>query len=161
MDWTIRPAKTEDAAEIAAISNALIRNTLITFTTDEKTPAQIARTIAEQGDRFIIGVRGDQILGFAHYFPFRSGPGYRHTQELTIHLGPAARRQGLGRALMTRLEEIARADGVHVLISGISSANPDAVTFHAAQGFEKVGHLPEVGRKQDQLLDLILMQKRL
>lgn len=161
MNWVIRPAKPDDAPAIADISNTLIRETLVTFNTVEKTPQELAETIAAQGERFLVGVQGDQVIGFANYFPFRGGPGYRHTQELTIHLAPAARRQGLGRGLIARLIAVARADGVHVLVSGISSANPNAIAFHAAQGFTEVGRMPEVGRKWDQWLDLVLMQKRL
>jgi phosphinothricin acetyltransferase len=60
---------------------------------------------------------------------------------------------------MRVIEDHAARAGHHALIGCISSANPGAVAFHAAQGFAEVGRLPQVGCKWDQWLDLIVMQK--
>jgi phosphinothricin acetyltransferase len=62
---------------------------------------------------------------------------------------------------MQALEDHARARSVHAMIAGISSANPDAMRFHARLGYVEVGVLPETGRKFGRWYDLHLMQKRL
>jgi phosphinothricin acetyltransferase len=62
---------------------------------------------------------------------------------------------------MARLEDVARADDIRVLVAGVSGANAGAVAFHAAIGFREVGRMPKVGRKWGQWLDLVLMQKDL
>jgi len=156
---TIRPADPADAAAIASITNAVIRDSLITFTTDLRTREGIASDIAARRGCYLVAELDGQVVGFATYAPFRSGPGYAHTREHSIQLAPEARGMGLGRALMTVLENAALADGVHVLVAGISSANPQAIPFHAALGFAEVGRMPEVGHKWDRWLDLVLMQK--
>lgn len=155
----IRPAMGADAPAIARITNAIIRESLITFTTDERSTTQITEDITVRGTGFLVAEHDGQVVGFATYAPFRAGPGYAQTREHSIQLSPDARGKGVGRALMHALEETARTDGVHVLVAGISSANPGAVAFHAALGFSQIGRMPEVGFKWGQRLDLVLMQK--
>ncbi|KIC43272.1 GNAT family acetyltransferase [Ruegeria sp. ANG-R] len=155
----IRQARAEDASGIAAITNAIIRDTLVTFTTTERSLGSIVADIEMRGSHYLVAELDGQVVGFATYGPFRAGPGYVRTAEHTIQLSRIAWGQGIGRALMSVLERIAHKDGVHVLVAGISSANPGAIDFHSAIGFHQVGRMPEVGRKRDQWLDLVLMQK--
>lgn len=155
----VRPALARDATAIAEIANAIIRDTLTTFTTQERSPADVADDIAKRGVAFQVVEQQGRVSGFATYGRFRNGPGYAHSREHSIQLAPEARGQGAGRALMLALEKVACADGVHVLVAGISAENPGAVAFHTALGFTQVGRMPEVGFKWGQWLDLVLMQK--
>jgi phosphinothricin acetyltransferase len=158
----LRPADARDAATVAAIWNPVIRDTAATFTTQEKTTdgltADFAARAAE-GKLFLLAEEAGEVLGFATYFQFRNGPGYAHTMEHSIILSPAARGRGVGRALMGRLEDHARAGGVHSLWAGVSAENPPGVAFHRAIGFTEVARLPEVGHKFGRWMDLVLMQK--
>ena len=156
---TIRPAQAQDAAAMAAIWNPIIRDSAITFTTEEKTPEAIAAMLAAPEGVWLVAEEGGALLGFAGYGPFRGGPGYAASREVTVHLAADARGRGLGRALMQALEAEARAAHIHVLIAGISGENPGAVAFHAALGFEEVGRMPEVGQKFGRWMTLLLMQK--
>ncbi|WP_122074721.1 GNAT family N-acetyltransferase [Pseudophaeobacter sp. EL27] len=161
MPVEIRQALPQDSTCIAKIANVMIRDTLFTFTSTERRSEEIAARLLKDPRPFLLAELDGRILGFATYGDFRSGPGYRHTQEHSIQLLLEAQGHGLGRALMARLEEAARAREVHVLVAGISSANPKAVGFHSAIGFTQTGLMPQVGRKWGKWLDLILMQKQL
>lgn len=155
----VRTARTEDAGAICDIANRVIRDTLITFTTVEKTPSQLRAEIAEKGADYLVVELDNEVVGYAYYGAFRAGPGYRFTVEHTIHLSLAAQGRGIGRALMIALEHRAVKAGMHAIVAGVSGANPGAIGFHSAMGFVEVGRLPEVGYKQGQWLDTVLMQK--
>lgn len=155
----VRQARADDAVAICDIWNDVIRDTLVTFTTEEKSDAAIAGEIAARGAAFLVVEIAGGVSGFATFSPFRGGPGYAFTMEHSIHVRAAARGLGLGRALMARLEAVARDQGVHSLVAGISGANPGGIAFHAAIGFRETGRLPEAGFKAGRWLDLVLMQK--
>ena len=160
----IRQAVAGDAAEIAAIWNPMIRDTLVTFYPHPREPAEIATLIATragEGHPFLVAHLGRDILGFATYAQFRPGPGYAHTMEHTVILSPAARGGGHGRRLMAALEDHARRRGVRAMIGAITGENTDSQRFHAALGYGVVGHMPQVGWKFGRAHDLVLMQKLL
>lgn len=158
----LRPAGAADHPAILALWNPLIRETTITFSSEEKTPAALAAMIDGRralGQEFFLASEGAELLGFATYAQFRGGDGYAHAMEHTVILGQAARGRGVGRALMSRLEDHARAGGAHTLFAGVSAENPAAVAFHAALGFCTLVRIPEAGRKFGRWLDLLLMMK--
>ena len=155
----IRQARPDDAAPIADIWNAIIRESARTFTTKEKTACGIAVEIRDRGEAFIVAEIEGEIVGYATYFPFRGGPGYAYTKEHSVNVDHRAWGRGVGRALMDQLEAVAKREDVHSLIAGVSGENPDGVAFHKAIGFEVVARVPAVGRKFDRWMDLILLQK--
>lgn len=160
----IRDATVADTPAIAMIWNHNIRHTATTFTTAEKTPEGLAADIEirrAEGKGFLVAEEAGKVLGFATYFQFRGGPGYAFTAEHSVMLDAAARGKGAGRALMAGLEAHARRAGMHSLIAGVAGENAAGVAFHAALGYREIARLPEVGRKFDRWMDLILMQKLL
>ena len=115
---------------------------------------------AGSGRAFLIGAADDgRVLGFASYDQFRAGNGYVHAMEHTVILAPEAHGRGLGRALMTAIEEHARIRGGHSMVAGVSGENAAGIAFHRALGYAHVGLLPQSGRKFGRWLDLVLMQK--
>lgn len=158
----IRPASEKDAKNITHIWNPMIRDTENTFTSTQKTVADVQTMIAQRAKHnhgFYVAQNDAGILGFATYFPFRSGPGYAHTMEHSVILAPNAVGKGLGRSLMDRLEDHARDNQIHVMIAGISAQNTTAQLFHKAIGYQQVAHIKQVGFKFGSWHDLILMQK--
>jgi len=156
----VRPAQGRDAAAIAAIMAPFARETTITFTSHERSPAEISAALG-QHPWLVWEALGGTVTGYAALSLFRTGPGYARVREVSIGLSPSARGKGQGRALMAALEAAARRQGITALLAAISGENPGAQAFHAACGFDPVGLLPGVGYKFGRRLDLVLMQKDL
>ena len=160
----IRPAEPGDAEAICALWNPIIRDTMVTFNSVEKTPEELRAMLADKaaaGQPFLVAEAEGALAGFVTYTQFRGGVGYRHTVEHTIILDARARGRGIGRALMAAVEDHARAAGMHSIIAGVCHENPAGVAFHARLGFAEVARLPQVGRKFGRWHDLVLMQKML
>jgi phosphinothricin acetyltransferase len=160
----IRAAAEADIPAIRTLWNALIRDTLVTFTSTEKTETGLAELLVQKraaGHVFLVVEEAGQVLGFASFGQFRAGDGYARCFEHSVLLAEAARGRGLGRKLMDSIEAEARRAGGHSMIAGVSAANPGGVAFHAALGYAEIARLPEVGFKFGHWQDLVLMQKRL
>ncbi|WP_199258358.1 GNAT family N-acetyltransferase [Paracoccus binzhouensis] len=158
----IRPAEDRDMAAILGFWNPLIRETTVTFSSEEKTAGGLALMIAQRraaGREFLVAEEDGAVLGLASYDQFRSGNGYAHCMEHTVILSPAARGRGIGRALMAAIEDHARAGGAHGMIAAVSAENPAGIAFHRAIGYRQVGLVPQAGRKFGRWLDLVLLQK--
>ena len=46
-----------------------------------------------------------------------------------------------------------------MLVAAVDADNDASIRFHEALGFEQVARMPEVGRKFDRWLTLVLLQK--
>ena len=160
----VRDAAEADAAEIAAIWNRFIRETAATFNSVEKPAGEVAALIGQrqrEGKAFLVAAAQGRVIGFATFFQLRAGAGYARTFEHTVQVAPEAAGQGVGRALMAHLERRARDAGGHSIHACVSAENPGGVAFHERIGFERIAVLPEVGRKFDRWMDLIVMRKAL
>ena len=153
----IRAATPSDLGAVKAMWNAMIRDTTATFTTTLKTDAAMTTLLAERADAFLVADVNGTCAGFITWGPFRSGPGYVHTAELSIIVATPG--IGTGRALIDAALTKAAAQGIHVMIAGISGENPAAEAFHRRLGFAKTARLPQVGRKAGRWHDLILMSR--
>ena len=155
----IRPAQAQDNTDIARIWNHFIRETTVTFTTQEKSPDDVAALCDRQP--VLVTCQNETVIGFATFGRFRVGPGYSDTAEHSIYLDQNYAQKGLGAPLLAAIENSARQQGIRILIAGIGGSNAQAVQFHAKAGYVQTGHLPEIGKKFGESQDLILMQKKL
>ncbi|MFZ3035092.1 MAG: N-acetyltransferase family protein [Parvibaculum sp.] len=154
----------QDVAGITQIYNdAVLHTTAIWNDTvvDENNRRAWIEERNAQGFPILIAVEGDDVLGYATFGPFRPHDGYRHTVENSIYVRSDQRRCGIAAALMSPLVATATKLGIHAMIAGIEAENMASIRLHKNFGFRKVGLLPEVGRKFDRWLDLVLMQKTL
>lgn len=154
---TIRPAEARDDAAIAAIYAEAVRDTTATFDTEPRSLEETTRFREEHGGRHPLLVAVDEqddVLGWASLSAWSGRCAYADTAEVSIYVDAAARRRGVGRALLAALVEEAVAQGLHSLLARIAVPNDPSVRLHAEQGFRRSGITREVGRKFGRRIDV-------
>jgi L-amino acid N-acyltransferase YncA len=161
----VRDATYDDLPALRALFNALIPTTTVAWRDHEATADEMASWFEQQhadGHPVLVADHDGAVVGYTCWSTFRGGPrfpGYRHTVELTVHVDEGHHGQGVGRALLERLvDEAARRD-VHALVAAVDADNAGSIAFHRSLGFAEVARMPEVGRKFDRWLDLVLLQR--
>ena len=159
----IRDAGAADAADIARIYNHYILETTATFDTDAKTDDERKAWLAthDAAHPVLVAETGGGVRAWGSLTKWAERPAWRHTVEVSVYVDLDARGRGLGGGLMTALLERARDVGHHTVIGQISAGNDASLELARRLGFEEAGRLHEVGRKFDQWLDVVLMEKHL
>jgi phosphinothricin acetyltransferase len=161
----VRDAAEADLPAITALYNALIPTTTTAWREHLASAEEISTWFAGQraaGHPVLVAELAGSVVGYTAWTGFRYServPGYRHSMELTIHVDGSVHGRGVGRALISALVDRARESGVHVLVAGVDADNVGSYEFHRRLGFIEVARMPEVGRKFDRWLDLVLLQR--
>jgi L-amino acid N-acyltransferase len=154
-------AEERDLDGITAIYNDVIATSTAVFS-DDRVDREDRRAWLDdrraRGFPVLVAREHDEVLGFGSFGEFRPWPGYRTTVEHSVHVSAAHRRRGIGGLLVGALIEHARALGMHAMIAGVVSTNEASLALHRRLGFVEVGRLPEIARKFDQWLELVLLQ---
>ncbi len=165
-----------DASALLAIYNPEVIETTVTFdviprTMDEQLEwidshlgAHLAIVaVSDDGDEEIghLGARGERIIGYACFGPYRSRAAYATTAEDSVYVDRSARGRGVGRLLLDDLLAAGVEGGFHSVIARIVGENQASIDLHLACGFEMVGIEREVGRKHGRWLDVVELQRLL
>ena len=160
----LRDAAESDLALILAIYNDAVINTTAVYDYQPRTmAAQQQWFAAKRADNLpvVVAVQDGVVAGFASYGRFRPWPAYLHSVEHSLYVAPDRRGRGLGSRLLPALIERARGQTLHTMIAGIDASNAASLRLHEKHGFERVGHVREVGWKFERWLDLVFMQRLL
>jgi phosphinothricin acetyltransferase len=157
----VRDATEADLPAVLDLYNALVPTTTVAWTDELMTPDQLDEWYAAHHCVLVADDDGD-VVGYAGWGDFRNSqqwPGYRFTGEHSIHVRGDRHGTGVGRLLLETLLARAAAAGLHVMVAAVDAANESSIRFHERLGFVEVARMPEVGRKFDRWLDLVLLQR--
>lgn len=163
----IRPAGDRDADCIADIYNHYVRVGGATFDAQAWTIGQTRHLLnSDDCGVWIVACPQDEepthaIDGWASARRFSARYGYRHSLESAVYVRENRQRSGVGMRLMQTLIDRCKQMDIHHLMARISSDNRASIQFHHNLGYETVGVQKEVGRMNDQWLDVMLLQKLL
>lgn len=150
------------AAILDILNEAIVNSTALYDYTPRPPESMQGWFAAKQARRFpVIGAVDEQgvLLGFASYGTFRERPAYKYSVEHSVYVRRDARGRGIGRTLMVRLIEVARAQGYHLLVGGIDASNEASIALHQALGFVHAGTITQAGFKFGRWLDLAFYQR--
>jgi phosphinothricin acetyltransferase len=120
--------------------------------------------MAAKGPRYPVLVAEETagtLLGWGSLNQFNPRPAYDHVVDFSIYVAREARGKGIGQALLTELESVARASGFHKMVLAAFPFNAAGMKLYERHGFRTVGIYKEQGRLDDAWVDTIIMEKLL
>lgn len=149
MARTIRLAAETDATQFLGIYSPIVTDTAISFEEVPPSRSEMAGRIRRtmEWHPWLAYEEAGRVLGFAYAAAFRSRPAYRWTVEVTVYVGPADQREGVGSSLYKSLLGILRLQGFTNALASIALPNDAGVALHERFGFRPVGVLQDVGFK--------------
>ena len=163
-DLIIRPYSPADIAAVTRIYGHYVRETVITFETDEPDEAEMANrfaTIASKGHPLLIGEVDGEVIGYAYASTYRPREAYRFTCEDSIYLAPSAVGHGIGGKMLGRLIEDSSKAGLKQMLAVITAERANSIRLHEKHGFRMIGTYEALGFKFDRWLDIVHMQRAL
>jgi ribosomal protein S18 acetylase RimI-like enzyme len=128
----LQPARRDDAPRLAAMSRRLIESGLEPCWTAERIERQL-----RNHDSVVLTARAAvDIAGFAI---MQYGDDAAHLNLLAVQ--PAYRRSGIGRQLVSWLEDTARVAGTFAIRLEVRTGNAAARAFYAALGYRETGYV--------------------
>ena len=163
-DLVIRPYSAADIPAVTRIYGHYVRDTVITFETEEPDEAEMATrfaTITHKGHPLLIAEQDGAVIGYAYASTYRPREAYRFTCEDSIYLAPGAIGQGLGGKMLARLIEDSAKAGLKQMLAVITAERANSIRLHEKHGFRFIGKYEALGFKFDRWLDIVHMQRAL
>ncbi len=162
---SIRSFQKEDIEQITQIYNYYVKNSTATFDWDElgfdDMQGRVDK-ILQKNLPFLVLEQNNMILGYAYAAPFRERKGWSWAVEDSIYLHHNHGGKGYGQKLLGALIEICSQQDIRVMIAVISAKkNTASLKLHQKMGFDKVGIFSDIGYKQGEWQDIVIMQKKI
>lgn len=161
--FTIRRARTDDAARIRDIYDYYVHNTAITF--DDVTPSvqEFQQRIVSIGDvyPYLVAEQDGVVEGYAFARSISDKAAYRWSVELTVYVELHHRGMGIGVKLYEKLMNLLQHQHVQTAYACITHPNPKSEHMHKAFGFTLLSYWRRSGYKFSEWHDVVWMEKRL
>ncbi len=159
----IRELKEEDVAPCLKIYNHYIENTCFTLEEEplslDDFKARVKRIQLKYP--FLVEEEAGEILGYCYLDFFSERSAYKRTVDLSIYVSKDHLHKGVGQALLSHMERVAKERGFKNLISIVTSENPSSLSFHLRNGFLLEGTLHKIAYKMGKTIDTYYLRKSL
>lgn len=156
----IRPARVEDAKEIARIYNQGVQDRAATFENAYVTPEERYLWLAARPDRYpvLVAEVKHTMMGWASLTPYSPRACYNGVAELSIFIERSLRGHGVAQDLMKAMQEAAREKGFYKLIGRIMADNQPARKLCQLMSWKEVGIHEKHGKLANEWHDLVLVE---
>ena len=159
----IRDLEEGDLTRLTKIYNWYIRNTEITFETEELSTeafSQRAKGIQKRYPYLVLEEEG-KVMGYAYLDTFNTRAAYDWTADLSIYLDQSVRGKGYGSMLMEAILRMAKRDGYYNVVSLITQGNTGSEKIHEKFGFVRKALFENYGYKNGKWLGVTYYSKAL
>ena len=163
MTVTIRDATGADVDAICAIHNQGIADRIATLDTTLRVPADTRAWLRVRGARHpvLVAELDGAVIGWASLNRFNPRPAYDFVADFSVYIERARRGRGIGRQLLDRLIDLARAQGYHKMVLAAMAFNDAGLALYTRTGFTRVGVYREQGQLDGRWVDVVIMEKLL
>jgi phosphinothricin acetyltransferase len=160
----IRPMRAGDAKQVLAIYQAGMDGGNASF--EHTAPSWAAFDAGKLAEHRFVAVEADDpdiVLGWVAVSAVSARTVYAGVVEHSVYVDPAARRRGIGRALLDALIASTEAAGIWTIQSGIFPENAASLALHRAAGFRILGVRERIGRHESQgnrWRDVVFIERR-
>ena len=163
-EWTdtlkIRPARPDDAKEIARIYNQGVQDRVATFENAFATPEERYLWLVARPDRYpvLVAEVKHTLMGWASLTPYSPRACYSGIAELSIYIDRSLRGHGVGLELMKSMQNAAREKGYSKMVGRIMELNEAGRKLCQATGWREVGIHQKHAKLGREWHDLVLVE---
>jgi L-amino acid N-acyltransferase YncA len=110
--------------------------------------------------RLVARGKDGEVLGWVALSPVSGRCVYAGVASLSVYVAPAARGQGVGKALLRAAIEASERQNIWTLEAGIFPENEASIALHSSCGFRIVGRRERIGQMDGAWRDTVLMERR-
>ena len=163
-EWTepikIRPARVDDAKEIARIYNQGVQDRAATFENAYATSEERYLWLVARPEKYpvLVAAVKHTMLGWASLTPYSPRACYSGIAELSIYIDRSLRGHGVGQQLMKAMQDAARDKGYYKLVGRIMADNDPGRKLCQVTGWKEVGIHEKHGKLGKEWHDLVLVE---
>ncbi len=151
----------EELPAVLEIYNHYILNTTATFHMHPLTLEEMRGIVFFDSPNYqTFSIKtGEALCGYVLLTRYKPREAYDGTAEVTVYLKPGYTGKGIGAQAIRFIEQFARQKQFHALLAIITGGNTPSIKAFEKNGYIKCAHFKEVGKKFEQLLDVVAYQK--
>jgi L-amino acid N-acyltransferase YncA len=155
----VRPARTADAAAIAAIFDQGIAERQATFETTPRRGEEIEQALARYP--YVVAEADGRVVGWAGLSAYSERSYYSGVAECAAYVERTARGRGVGSALIEGLAREAERQGYYKLVGKLFTGNLPSIELVRRCGFREVGVHHRHGQLDGEWRDVLLVERLL